>query len=91
MYIENHIGCTVLNGSIRMGPHVVEELVNLFFGVLSGGQLLCGNVRKSHQYGGVNSTCIVKEATNDLLDAFFTSVVKEETLIGRCGCLIVFS
>ena len=35
--------------------------------------------------------CIVKEATDDLLDAFFTSIVKEGTFIGRCGCLIVFS
>ncbi len=50
-----------------------------------------GNVRKRHQYGRVDSMCIVKEATNDLLDAFFTSVVEEGTFIGRCGCLIVFS
>ncbi len=35
--------------------------------------------------------CILKGATNDLLDTFFTSVVKEGTFIGRCGCLIVFS
>jgi hypothetical protein len=54
MYVENHIRCTVLNCSIRMGSHVVEELVNFFLGVLSGGQLLCGNVGKSHQYGGVD-------------------------------------
>ncbi len=74
-----------------MGPHVVEELVNSFLGVFSGSRLLCGNVKKSHQYGGVDSTCIVKEATNNLLDAFFTSVVKEDTFIGRCGCLIVLS
>jgi hypothetical protein len=37
MYVENHIGCTVSYCSIRMGPHVVKELVNLFLGVLSGG------------------------------------------------------
>ncbi len=37
MYDENHIGCTVSNCSIRMGPHVIKELVNLFLGVLSGG------------------------------------------------------
>jgi hypothetical protein len=91
IYVENHIGCTVLNCSIRMGPHVVEELVNLFLCFLSGGRLLCGNVGKSHQYGGVDSTCIVKEATNNLLDVFFTSVIKEGTFIGRCRCLIVFS
>jgi hypothetical protein len=91
MYIENHIGCMVLNCSIRMGLDVVEELVNLFLGVLSGGRLLCGNVGKSHQYGGVDSTCIVKEATNNLLHAFFTSVVEEGTFIGRCGYLIVYS
>ncbi len=52
---------------------------------------MCGNVGKSHQYGGDNSTCIVKEATDDLLDALFTSVVKEGAFVGRCGCLIVFS
>jgi hypothetical protein len=52
---------------------------------------LCGNVGKSHQYGGVDSTCIVKEATNNLLDAFFTSIFKEGAFVGRCGCLIVFS
>ncbi len=52
---------------------------------------MCGNVGKSHQYGGVNSSCIVKEATNNLLDAVFTPVVEEGTFIGRCGCLIVFS
>jgi hypothetical protein len=90
MYVENHIGCTVSNCSIRMGPHVVKELANLFLGVLSGGRLLCGNVRKSHQYGGVDSTCIVKEATNNLLDALFTHIVKEGTFIGRWRCLIVF-
>jgi hypothetical protein len=28
MYVENHIGCTVLNCSIRIGPHVVKELVD---------------------------------------------------------------
>jgi hypothetical protein len=91
MYVENHIGCTVSNRSIRMGPHVVEELVNLFLGVLSGGRLLCGNVRKNHQYGGVDSTCIVKEATDNLLGVFFTRIVKKGTFIGRCGRLIVFS
>ncbi len=37
MYVENHIGSTVLNCGIRMGPHVVKKLVNLFLGVLSGG------------------------------------------------------
>ncbi len=52
---------------------------------------MCGNVVKHYQYGGVDSTCIVKEATDNLLDAFFTSVVEEATFIGRCGCLIVFS
>ncbi len=45
----------------------------------------------SHQYGGVDSTCVVKEASNNLLDAFFTSIVKEGTFVGRCGCLIVFT
>jgi hypothetical protein len=91
MYVENHIGCLISNCSIRMSPHVVKELVNLFLDVLSVGQLLCGNVRKSHQYGKVDSTCIVKEATNDLLDAFSTCVIKEGTFISRCRCLIVFS
>jgi hypothetical protein len=52
---------------------------------------LCGNVGERHQYVRVDSTCIVKEATNDLLDAFFTSIVEEGTFVGRCGCLIVFS
>ncbi len=33
MYVENHIRSRVS----RMGPHVVEELVNLFLGVLSRG------------------------------------------------------
>ncbi len=37
MYVENHIGSTVSNCGIRMGPHVVKELVNSFLGVLSGG------------------------------------------------------
>jgi hypothetical protein len=37
MYVENHIGSMVSNCGIRMGPHVVKELVNLFLGVLSGG------------------------------------------------------
>jgi hypothetical protein len=91
MYIETHIGCTVFNCSIRMGPHLVEELVNSFLGVLSRGRLLCGNVGKSNQYGGVDSTCTAKEASDNLLDAFFTHVVEEGTYIGRCGCLIVFS
>ena len=45
IYIENHIGCTVSNFSIRMSPHVVEEMVNSFLGVFSRGQLLCGIVR----------------------------------------------
>ncbi len=52
---------------------------------------MCGNVGKHRQYGGVDSTCIVKEATDNLLDAFFTSIVDEGTFVGRCGCLIVFS
>jgi hypothetical protein len=37
MYVENHIKSTVSNCGIRMGPHVVKELVNSFLGVLSGG------------------------------------------------------
>ncbi len=35
--------------------------------------------------------CIIEEATNDLLDVLFTSVVKERTLVGRCRCLIDLS
>jgi hypothetical protein len=69
---------------------LVKELINLFLGVLSRGSLLCGNVRESHQYGRVDGTCIIEEASNDLLDALFTSI-KERTLVGRCRCLIVLS
>ncbi len=33
--------------------------------------------------------CIIEEATDDLLDVLFTSIVKERTLVSRCRCLIV--
>jgi hypothetical protein len=40
MYVENHIGSRVSNCGIRMGPHVVEELVNSFL-VFSVGADCC--------------------------------------------------
>ncbi len=59
MNVEDHIGGTVTNLSIRMCPHVVEKLVNLFLGVLGGCNLLCGNVREGHQDSRVDGSCIV--------------------------------
>ncbi len=41
MDIEYHIGCTVLDDGIWMGPHVVKELVNSLHGVFSWSSFLC--------------------------------------------------
>ncbi len=59
MDVEDHIGGTVANLSIRMCPHVVKELADLFLGVLCGCSLLCGNVREGHQDSHVDCSCIV--------------------------------
>jgi hypothetical protein len=59
MDVEDHIGGTVTNLSIGMCPHVVQELVDLFLGVLCGRSLLCGNVREGHQDSPINGSCIV--------------------------------
>ncbi len=59
MNIEDHIRGRVTNFSIGMCPHVVEELIDLFLGVLCGCRLLCGNVREGHQDSHVDSLCIV--------------------------------
>ncbi len=59
MNIEDHIGGTVANLSIGMCPHVVEELVDLFLGVLCGCSLLCGNGREGHKDSCVDGLCIV--------------------------------
>ena len=59
MDVEDHIRGAVANLSIKMCPHVVEELVDLFLGVLCGCSLLCGNVRECHQDSHINGSCIV--------------------------------
>ena len=43
MDIEDHVGGAVANFGIRMRGHVVEDLVDMFACLFSGGALLGGN------------------------------------------------
>ncbi len=57
--VEDHVGDMVLNFGIVMCQHVVKELVGLLLGFFSRCSLLCGNLRKGQQDGGIDSSCII--------------------------------
>ncbi len=59
MDVEYHVGSPVPNDSIRMCPHVVEELGDTEVSILSRSRLLGGNVRECHEYCRINGTCII--------------------------------
>ncbi len=91
MNAKNHIGGAEADLCIGMSSHVVKELFDLLPGVLSMSSLLSGNVGLCHKYCRVDSPCIVQEATDDLLGAFLTGVVKERTVISRRRCLSILA
>lgn len=73
----------MLNFGIGMSSHVIKNLVNTF-AVFGGSPMLCGNVIKGHQDGGVNGYCTVEKTAGDQSDTFFTGIIKEGTIISRC-------
>jgi hypothetical protein len=48
-------------------------------------------VGSSALYGGIDSACIVEEASNNLLDVFFVGFVKFGTCVNRVSSLIVLA
>jgi hypothetical protein len=79
----------VADDGVWVNPHVIKELIHLFFGIFSQSCLLCGNVREGHEDSGVHCLYIVEEAANDLLDLFLSSFVEEWTVICWIRSLIV--
>ena len=48
MDVEDHVGCLVSNFSVGVHPHVIHELIDALFGLLSWLGGLAGNVREGH-------------------------------------------
>ncbi len=55
---------------IRMSRDIDQKLSYLF-SVLSWVQLLCSNRPQCRKHSAVNTSCIIKESADDLLDDFF--------------------
>jgi hypothetical protein len=83
--IEDHGTGVKANRGIRMRGGIVEELVGSLVGQLGCLGLVGSKRAKGNKHGGVNSTGIVEENTNDLLDAGDASFVQARRRVdGRC-------
>lgn len=70
MYVQNHVGCNILDGGIFEGVQVVEELGNPFFRIFCRFCLLCSDAAKCNECGEVDCSRVIHDSTDDLLYAF---------------------
>ena len=70
---EYHVAGTVADGGIKVGGTVVQKFCEGFGGFFGAFRLGSSKGAKSNEHGGVDSTCIVEEGADDLLDALETS------------------
>jgi len=84
---EDHVTGMEANDSIRMGGAIVEQVSEGLHGGLSAVSLLGGKGTKGDQHGRVNSVSIVMEDTNNFLDVFAISSIKDSGVVGGWGIL----
>ena len=65
--VEDHVACDILDGRIRMGGDVVQELGKCKgsgFGALGLG---CGKGAKGDEHGAVDGAAVAQQGSDDLL------------------------
>jgi hypothetical protein len=68
---EDHVTHVVHDNCIRMSRGSVQKLLYLFHCVLSGACLLSSNRPQCRKHNAVNTSCMIEESADDLLDDFF--------------------
>ncbi len=71
---KDHVTCVLHDDCIRMSRGIVQKFLDLFHCVLSQVCLLCSERKQCHEHSAVNTSCIIKESANDLLDDFLSSL-----------------
>ncbi len=89
VHIEHHVTSRILYFCIGMSGHVVEELVYVVVCVFSRSSLLARDSRECCEDSGINSMCIVEEASNNLLDELIVVVVEFGACVDWVNSLIV--
>ncbi len=70
MDVKYHVRCNISSKSgVFVGVQVVEKLVDVFFCVFSCLGLFCSNAAEADKCGQVNSSSIVHDGSNNLLNA----------------------
>ena len=76
MDVQDHVRGPETNGGIRMSGTVVEELCNGKVGASGGARLFVGNCAECHEDGDIDTSGVVEDGPNDLLDTGDTGFVK---------------
>ena len=76
MDVEDHVGCSEVNGGIWVSGTVVEELCNQKVGALGGTRLFVGNGAEGHEDGDIDTAGIVEDGSDDFLNAGDAAFVK---------------
>ena len=69
MDVKYHVRCNISNSGVFVSVQVVEELVDVFFCVFNCLGLFCSNAAEADKCSQVNSSSIVHDGSNKLLNA----------------------
>ena len=79
MRSKDHVTSTVCDAVMRIGGHVIKELVDGSRGGFGCSRLLAANSAESDKEFVVDCTSVVEEGTNNTLNPFGASIIERRT------------